>query len=75
MLLSVTAGAVPACVGVSLQSYECGGQSGGRLPSAIDHPEKGKPRIVRGVVKSAIGRSGRIRTRDHWFWRPALWPN
>ena len=21
------------------------------------------------------GRSGRIRTRDHWFWRPALWPN
>ena len=22
-----------------------------------------------------FGRSGRIRTRDHWFWRPALWPD
>ena len=22
-----------------------------------------------------IGRSGRIRTPGHWFWRPALWPD
>ena len=22
-----------------------------------------------------FGRSGRIRTPGHWFWRPALWPD
>ena len=28
-----------------------------------------------GRVFEFNGRSGRIRTPDHWFWRPALWPD